>query len=218
MTRTARFMRFGRAAIAITLLAPGCSSFLTNSTTSSYIVLDSLLASTGREPDKLANVLNSDVLTYVKVDQTRVPTIFADNLVASFSLALKNPGDADNPIKPTSTNLITITRYHVKFIRSDGRDVEGVDVPYAFDGGVTVTVTSDGVKASVVLVRSQSKQEAPLRALVIQDGVPPVTFNPTTGAISTIAQVTFYGKDQTGRDVSVTGNISVNFADYGDPS
>jgi hypothetical protein len=36
-------------------------------------------------------------------------------------------------------------------------------------------------------------------------------------AISTIADVTFYGTDQTGNDVSVTGSISVNFADWGDP-
>ena len=33
-------------------------------------------------------------------------------------------------------------------------------------------------------------------------------------AISTIARVTFYGHDQTGREVSVTGNIEVNFADW----
>jgi len=36
--------------------------------------------------------------------------------------------------------------------------------------------------------------------------------------ISTIAHVTFYGKDQNGNEVSVTGSISVNFADWGDPS
>jgi hypothetical protein len=36
--------------------------------------------------------------------------------------------------------------------------------------------------------------------------------------ISTIADVTFYGKDETGTDVSVTGSISVNFADWADPS
>ena len=35
--------------------------------------------------------------------------------------------------------------------------------------------------------------------------------------ISTIANVTFYGHDQTGIPVSVTGSISVNFADWADP-
>jgi len=35
--------------------------------------------------------------------------------------------------------------------------------------------------------------------------------------ISTIAEVTFYGHDQVGNQVSVTGTISVNFADWADP-
>jgi hypothetical protein len=208
MTRTTRFIRLGPAAIAFALALPGCSSFLTNSTTSSFVIIDSLQASTGLAPDKLSGVLESDVVTYVKQDQTRVPTVYADNLVASFSLGLKNPGTGEDPIKPTTTNLITITRYHVQFIRSDGRNVQGVDVPYAFDGGVTITVTPDGVKQSMTLVRVQSKTEAPLSALA-------GAFGP---ALSTVAEITFFGKDQTGRDVSVVGRISVNFADYGDPS
>jgi hypothetical protein len=29
--------------------------------------------------------------------------------------------------------------------------------------------------------------------------------------------VTFYGHDQTGREVSATGNIDVTFANFGDP-
>jgi hypothetical protein len=199
----------GAAALAL----PGCqSSLLTRQNASSYVILDSLEASTGREPDKVSGNLASDVLTYVKKDdgsgkQVLVPTIFADNLVASFHLALKNPGSADAPTQPSAANLITITRYHVKFIRSDGRDAEGVDVPFAFDGAITATVTADGTKATMTLVRVQAKSEAPLRALV-----------GAANAISTIAEITFYGADQTGREVSVVGRISVNFADWGDPA
>jgi hypothetical protein len=59
-----------------------------------------------------------------------------------------------------------------------------------------------------VLVRAQAKLEAPLKALAGGGG---------SIIISTIAQVTFYGRDQAGNDVSVTGQISVNFADWGDP-
>ena len=36
-------------------------------------------------------------------------------------------------------------------------------------------------------------------------------------AISTIATVTFYGTDQTGREVRGSANIGVNFADWADP-
>jgi len=35
--------------------------------------------------------------------------------------------------------------------------------------------------------------------------------------ISTIAEITFYGRDQTGRDVSVTAQMLVDFGNFGDP-
>ena len=35
--------------------------------------------------------------------------------------------------------------------------------------------------------------------------------------ISTVAEITFYGKDQAGNDVVATGTMSVNFGDFGDP-
>ncbi len=78
-------------------------------------------------------------------------------------------------------------------------------MPYAFDGAFTVTVSGD-TSAGFTLVRNQAKQEAPLKALQT---------NPIV--VSTIAEVTFYGHDQTGREVSVTGNIGVSFANFGDP-
>jgi hypothetical protein len=62
--------------------------------------------------------------------------------------------------------------------------------------------------ANFTIVRVQSKQEAPLMALAEGGGAV---------HISTIAEVTFYGTDQAGREVSVSGNISVNFSDWGDP-
>ena len=36
------------------------------------------------------------------------------------------------------------------------------------------------------------------------------------GFISTIAEITFYGRDQNGNEVSVTGRIDVQFGDFGD--
>ncbi len=35
--------------------------------------------------------------------------------------------------------------------------------------------------------------------------------------INTIAEVTFYGRDQTGREVSVVANIQVDFGNFADP-
>jgi hypothetical protein len=36
--------------------------------------------------------------------------------------------------------------------------------------------------------------------------------------ITTIADITFYGKDQAGKNVAVTGSIQVNFGNFADPS
>ena len=69
--------------------------------------------------------------------------------------------------------------------------------------------SSDLVSAGLTLVRLQAKSEAPLKALIGGNGA---------FAISTIAEITFYGQDQAGREVSVTAKISVTFADWGDPA
>jgi hypothetical protein len=160
-----------------------------------------LMGASGAQPGSFTTVVQSDVLTIVN----SAPTIFADPGQASFALALKDPGSSTSPNGPTTNNFITITQYHVKYVRSDGRNVEGVDVPYSFDGAVTTTV-SDTASVSFTLVRNQAKLEAPLKALSLSGLI-----------VSTIAQVTFYGHDQTGREISVTGNIEVSFGNFGDP-
>jgi hypothetical protein len=107
-------------------------------------------------------------------------------------------------LAPSTANFITVTQYHVDYVRSDGRNTPGVDVPYAFDGGLGITVAGSA-SIGFTLVRIQAKLEAPLKALVRQGGAQ---------AITTVARVTFYGHDQTGREVNVTGNIEVTFADW----
>jgi hypothetical protein len=96
----------------------------------------------------------------------------------------------------------------VQFIRADGRNTPGVDVPYPFDGGMTATVSGSGIKASFTLVRIQAKMENPLVTLQYRNAA---------STISTIAEVTFYGVDQAGHAVSVSGRIGVDFSDWGDP-
>ena len=126
----------------------------------------------------------------------------------SLKMALKDVGGASSPPTPSSTNAITVTRYHVDFKRTDGRNTPGVDVPYPFDGAVTGTIGPASSTLTFVVVRAQAKDEAPLRALRGMGG---------SLIISTLAEVTFYGKDQAGNEVTVSGTISVNFADWGDP-
>jgi hypothetical protein len=146
----------------------------------------------------------SDVITFVKA--TNSFTIFSDPGRVKMTAAMR---DVTNPNDPTTNNAITFTRYRVVYSRTDGRNQPGVEVPYAFDAGLTFTVVPGSeVSIPFELVRVQAKEEAPLRQL-------------TTGGsaidISTIADVTFFGEDQQGREVAVTGKISVNFANWGDP-
>lgn len=202
-TATGRIALFGtRVALLIaTALLSSCGQQVRDGQTSSYLVLTTLEGASGAKPETLSTVVASDVITVVK----GVSTVFADPGSATFQLALKDPGSSTSPNTPTPNNFITLTQYHVKYVRSDGHNVEGVDVPYAFDGAVTATV-SDTATVAFTLVRNQAKDEAPLKALAV---------NPIV--LMTIAEVTFYGHDQTGREVSVKGNIEVSFANFGDP-
>lgn len=187
--------------IALAFAATSCGKLTREGTSSSYLVINQLEGAPG-QTGSFGSVLESDVLN---VDpQTKVTTIAADRGQVTLALALKDPGSSTSLNTPTPNNYVTVTQYHVEYVRSDGRNVQGVDVPYAFDGAVTATIQST-TTVGFTLVRIQAKQEAPLQAL--QGGG-------SAQAISTIARVTFYGHDQTGREVSVSGNIEVDFADW----
>jgi hypothetical protein len=54
-------------------------------------------------------------------------------------------------------------------------------------------------------VRHAAKEESPL-----------VQLQSSPTIITTIAEVTFYGTDRVGNDVSVTGSIQVDFGNFGD--
>lgn len=196
---TARTMRASALTllVAATAMSGGCSSTVRTGQASSYLVLQRLEGASGADSGTFSNVLRSDVLTR--------GSIFEDNGRVTLSLAMK---DVTNPSGPTANNLITLNRYRVEFRRTDGRNTPGEDVPYAFEGAIGGTIGESASSFGFTLVRAQAKLEKPLVTLVGIRG----------GAliISTIADVTFFGKDQTGRDVTVTGSMSVNFADWAD--
>jgi hypothetical protein len=187
--------------VGLILASVSCGDLARQGTGSSYLQVGELVAASGAEPDKLGATLYSDVITVVK----NVPTIFSDNGRVSFSVVLKDPGSTSSPNTPSANNSITVERYHVNYIRADGRNTPGVDVPYPFDGAMTFTVTSERSE-SFELVRHTAKQEAPLAALVQSPVI-----------ILTIAEVTFYGHDQTGRAVSTSTKIAIEFGNFGDP-
>ena len=185
-----------RAAVAIVaaMACASCGDVVRDGRGASFLVIDSIETDDG-------NVLASDVLVE---PEDEPPTIFNDLATATLRLAPKNviPGD----LAPSTNNDVTITRYRVVYRRADGRNTPGVDVPYGFDGAATVTIpTSGSAGVSFELVRHAAKKESPLVQLVR---------SPTI--ITTIAEVTFYGRDLVGNDISATGLVQVNFGNFGD--
>jgi hypothetical protein len=196
--------------VALGATATSCGDVVRNGRAPSYLVIDSLqgirgAATTGTP----ASTLISDVITNVIApapcaQDNPCPTVFGDGGEATMHIALKDPGTAAAPASPTEVNAITITRYHVEYIRADGRNTPGIDVPYGFDGAVTVTVSA-ATTFGFQLVRVVAKEETPL-----------VQLKTSRSVITAIARVTFYGHDQAGNEVTATGSIQVDFGNYGD--
>ena len=181
--------------VAALMTLTSCSDAIRTGQSPSYLILQSITGGPNN-----SGIVESDVVS-------DTGTVVQDNGQATIQVALKDPQAS----VPTAVNSITIYQYHVQYTRSDcinkvGGCKEGVDVPFAFDSGVTQTIAAGGTAAvPFTLVPIQAKLEAPLQALAHRGG---------QIVISTIATVTFYGHDQNGRDVSVSGNIEVDFSDW----
>ena len=203
---TVRCTRLGLLAL-LAAISINCAAAGRPGESSSYLIVESMAGASGANPDTFGGTLASDVLTMVNTTingtQVRVPTIYEDIGQVTLRLAMKDP---NAQIAPAS--FITVRRYRVAFTRTDGRNTPGVDVPFGFEGAMTLTLGAEAASIGFTLVRIQAKAEAPLLALVGGGGA---------FAISTLAEITFYGTDQAGREVVATANISVNFADWGDP-
>jgi hypothetical protein len=194
-------------------MSAGCSEFTRQGHSPVQPVIVSLEAASGARPDQMGGTLQSDVITFVRTPEPCSPTnpcatIFNDVGQVTMRIVLKDPGSPTGAASPSALNQVTFTRYRVTYRRADGQNVEGVDVPHAFDSAITFTVPNDGAAtAGFQLVRHSAKREAPLGPLAS-----------SADKISTIAEVTFYGHDQAGNDVIVSGTIGIDFGDFGDPA
>jgi hypothetical protein len=134
---------------------------------------------------------------------------FNDNATLSFEALPKNQNGS---IVVSPVNDVILERYEVHWIRSDGRNVEGVDVPYSFSGAMATSVAVGGeADASIILVRHQAKLEPPLLNLIVN------TTHAGEGAIvlTCIARITVYGHTTNDKAVTATGDLTVSFADFG---
>lgn len=198
---------------ALCAAAVSCGDLVRQGRAPVFLVIDSLLAARGAvtASGPLSATLASDVRTNVTTPDpctanTPCPTVFADRGQAIMRLSPKDIGSAAVPAAPSTNNEVTINRYRVVYRRADGRNTPGVDVPFGFDGAATGTVrVGEALTLGFELVRIASKEEPPLVQLIT---------SPTF--ITTIADVTFYGRDQVGNEISVMGSIQVDFGNFGD--
>ena len=203
----------GVAAVALLAGSVSCGNVAEQGKAPVTVIIDSLEAASGASPGDMGGFLLSDVQTMVEQEvdgaTVQVATVFNDVARASMRLIAKDAGNQQNALAPTPWNAVTINRYRIVYVRADGRNTPGVDVPFPVDGAVTVTLGQTPTTVPFEIVRHQQKLEQPLRALATFGG---------RLFISTIAEITFYGVDTVGNTVQAKGTISVSFSDYADPS
>lgn len=184
------------AVLPVILVLSACNPLEDKSKSSSFIIIESIMG-TDAEGNK-AHFLQSDVL---KADST----VVADIAEATLQAALMDP----DPILGTSQyNDIILDRYIVSYSRVDGKNQQGVDVPYAFEGSLSqILRVGTSTTISFVVVREVAKLEAPLLDLVS---------NRAEGVIEATAKIEFYGHDMTNNTVTATGYLTIFFANYAD--
>ena len=188
-----------------------CGDVVRQGSSPVFLVIDTLAGIRGGSASITAtNPLISDVITNVSspapCSPTNLcPTIFGDSGSVSLRAPLKDPG-ATATLSPTTNNEVTINRIHVEYLRADGRNTPGVDVPFGFDSAITGTIAAGGsLTLGFELVRNVAKEESPL-----------VQLKASSNFISAIAKVTFYGVDRVGNAIQVTGQLQIEFGNFGD--
>ena len=106
----------------------GCGDVAREGTGSAFLIVDALEAAPGAEPDEFGSTLLSDVVTVVDDVADGLQRHRSGHVRGS---ALKDPGGvdvADDAVaRTTSSPSIAIA---CSYIRADGRNTPGVDVPY----------------------------------------------------------------------------------------
>ena len=173
-----------------------CNPLENETLSNSMLVIMSL---TGQDINgNISNFLQSDVLTNEN-------TVTADTATVTFKAHLLNPESINGS---SQYNNVMVTHYVVTYFRSDGKNKEGVDIPYSFEGHMSSLVEIDNIaELSFVLVREVAKLEPPL--INLHDGR-------GEGVLQLRAKVDFYGHDLANKTVKSTGYLSIYFANYAD--
>jgi hypothetical protein len=180
----------GTLVLAAALAMSGCGDeYVTNSRASVLLIMASI---------NEGSVLDSEVRYGSQTDQQ---FICEDEVPVDLAVRNKNP----NSESPRVPGAVLITGYDVRYYRSDGRNQEGIDVPYRIAGKISSVVdvaTSGTAEVIIEVVRRQAKLEPPLS-------------NIEQAAILTMfAHITIYGETVSGERVEASGDLQIDFADY----
>ena len=182
--------------LAFNLLFTSCNKLADDSTAASRLIVEKITGINWE--DQEADVLFSDVI----VEKEGKTTIQSDLGVAYMTAEPYSP----LVVEPSSYYDIIVKQYRVRYQRSDGRNTEGVDVPYSFTGAMNVRVkVGETTVVNFVVVRAQAKAEPPLVELRYGTG---------TRELEVDALIEFYGEDLGGHPVYAEGKLHIVFANY----
>lgn len=177
----------------------GCTpDFITNNSASVFMEIASIEAASG---SSVGGEIRSDVVS----DEG---SVFNDDANVTVNIFRKNPSvSSTSPLEHTYMDS-----YEVRYTRVDGHNVEGVDVPFHITGPLgnarVHTPTDTGeleIELPITIVRHAAKLEPPLRNLRKGGGL---------DLITTVAEVTIYGRQINGQALKATGRVQVTFSDF----
>jgi hypothetical protein len=184
-------MRLGSMVVLGLLLSlSGCApDYVTDNAASVNLIIASINGGAQLDSD----VRNGEFSTFVCEDEVDV------------SVAVRNK----NPKAPTPSvpSAVVLKSYEVKYFRTDGRGTEGVDVPYRITGNLTLAVDVQNSGSTIFpleVVRRQAKVEPPLSSIY------------QAALLTVMAEITLYGETVSGQNVSASGRLQIDFADFGD--
>jgi len=187
------FNRSNLAAVALLLAVgafSGCAADYSTGNSSTVLLI-------------IAGINKGDIL---KSDVLGDEGIFQDLVEVAIAVRFKNP---NIPTVPQIPSAVILDRYEVKYRRSDGRGVEGQDVPFTISGNMTAAfdVKTSGTDALILeVVRIQAKLEPPLRNLQVGN---------SGGLIVTMfADITLHGHTISGQTVQANGTLQIDFANF----
>lgn len=194
MSRSFIRSTIGRAGLlGLVASLSGCSADYSTANTSTVLLLVAGIA---------PSPLQSDVL--------KDGGIASDSATAAIAVRFKNPNISTVPQIPSA---VIIERYEIKYRRSDGRGVEGQDVPFSISGNLTAgfDVKTSGTDPLIIeVVRAQAKLEPPLRNL---------RRNGTAGGaiiVTMFADITLHGRTVSGQVVTTSASLQIDFSDWAD--